>query len=59
MGGRRVCDIVGEVLIDRRRGVFRQYSDALLDGPARRARRVQHGYGERPILDNDLSTGRT
>jgi hypothetical protein len=35
--------------------VFRQQSDAFLDRSARRGRRVQHGYGQRTILDDDLS----
>jgi hypothetical protein len=55
MSGYRLFDVTSEVLIDRRRGAFRQQSDAFLDGSARRGRRVQHGYGQRTILDDDLS----
>jgi hypothetical protein len=51
MSGYRLFDVTSEVLIDRRRGAFRQQSDAFLDGSARRGRRVQHGYGQRTILD--------
>jgi hypothetical protein len=37
MSGYRLFDVTSEVLIDRRRGAFRQQSDAFLDGSARRA----------------------
>ena len=55
MSGHRLFDVTGEVLIDRRRRVFRQQSDAFLDGSARRGGHVQHGYGQRTILDVNTS----
>ena len=57
MSGYRLCDIAGEVFIDRRWGVFRQHVDALLDASARRRWRVQHGHREQTLLIDHLSTG--
>jgi hypothetical protein len=56
MGGDRVRNTASEVLIDRRRGVSRQQGDALLDRSAQRGWRVQNGYSQGTILDDDLGT---
>jgi hypothetical protein len=56
MGSHGLCDIAGEVLIDRRRRIFWQEGDALGDGSTRRSGRVQHGYGQRTIFDDNLSS---
>lgn len=56
MGSHGLSDIAGEVLIDRRRRIFWQQGDALLDGSTRRSGRVQHGHGQRTIFDDNLSS---
>jgi hypothetical protein len=57
MTGYRLCNVAGEVFVNRRREVFWQQGDALLDGSARRRWSMQHGHSESTILDDNLSTG--
>lgn len=53
----RLFNIFHEVLIDRRRRVLRQQSDALRNGASHRSGRMHYRDHERPILDHDLGSG--
>ena len=57
MGDHGLRNIAGEVFIYCRWRVYRQQSDALLDGSALRERQVQHRNGQRAIFDDNLGAG--